>query len=90
MSVYDYESVWGSPEKNWKRVDFQKTQICTATLVSSWISMVASFIFVVFAIVTRSELWSSLAIVATLSWIGAGIAYVRIRRNMRKYIQVIE
>ncbi len=31
MSVY--ESVWGKAEKNWKPVDFRKTQLCIALLV---------------------------------------------------------
>ena len=89
MSV-DYESVWGAADRDWKPVDFQKTQVCIVTLVSSWIGMAAFVVFVVLAIVTRSELASVLAIAAMLAWIGAGIAYIRIQRNMRKSIQVIE
>lgn len=92
MSVYDhdYQSVWGAADKDWRPVDFQKTQICTVTLVSGWISMVASFVFVVFTIVTRSELASVLMIASMLAWIGSGVAYIRIRRNMRRNIKVIE
>jgi len=93
MSVYDhdYQSVWGTPEKNWKPVDRQKeTQVCIAALVCSWISMVASFVFIILTIVTRSESASMLMIASMLSWIGSGVTYVRIRRSMSKYIQVIE
>jgi hypothetical protein len=88
MSI-DYESVWGT-ERNWKPVDLEKTHVCMAALVGSWIAMVASFVFIVFTILTRSEVASILMIAAMLAWMGCGITYIRIRRNIRKNVQVIE
>jgi hypothetical protein len=90
MSVYDYDSVWGNTEKNWRPVDFRKSQICIAMLVVSWMGMVSSFVFVVLAVVSRSDLASILMIASMLVWLTGGIAYIRVRRNMRKYIKVIQ
>ena len=88
MSVY--ESVWGKAEKNWKPVDFRKTQLCIALLVFSWMGMVASFVFGIFAMIYRSDLPSLLLIASMVVWLACGIAYIRIRRNMRKYIKVMQ
>lgn len=91
MSVYDYDydSVWGKAERNWKPIDFRRSRLCTALLVFSWIGMVASFVFGVFAMIPRSSDLASILLVAfMLVWIACGIAYIRIRKTMR--IRVME
>ena len=51
-------------------------------LVYSWIGMISSFVFMVFSILSTSEVPYYLMMASILFWIGCGIAYI-IRENRR-------
>jgi hypothetical protein len=48
----------------------------SVALVGSWISMISSFVFMAFSILSTSEVPYYLMMASILLWIGCGVAYL--------------
>lgn len=84
----DYGQIWGKAPKDWCNINFREKQISSALLVAAWMGMIAFVIFGIFSMVTRSDWAAILMIASILTWVGSGIAIVRVRRTQRKLLML--